>query len=376
MARGWHAPSLTASVTEDGMKGIVSLVLIGGVVTAVGCGGKTHTPNPAPPAPLQARVAVAEVRTVPATVEVAGVVEASQVAAVSSRVMATVTAVRVKAGDEVRPGQLLVEIDPSTARGQEAQARGALAQAQAALALAERNWQRFRALAEKQAASELELDVARMQYEQAQGAVQQAQGAVEAAASVARESRVVAPFAGRVTAKLVEVGDLAAPGRPLVMLESATGGRLAVAIPESAAAGLAVGGTLPVRIDSLPELGVIEGVIEERAPSADPMTHTVLVKVGLKGLAVPAGVAGRARVALGSRSTVAVPAAAVVRHGGLELVVVRDAEGRARSRAVRLGEQLAGEMITVLSGLAGGEQVLLGLASAPPDGTPVEEVRS
>ncbi|MEP0775884.1 MAG: efflux RND transporter periplasmic adaptor subunit [Acidobacteriota bacterium] len=358
------------------MKVLGLAIVLGGVLTAVGCGGKTPAPASEPLPPVRARVARVEQRVIPATVEVSGVVEASQVAAVSSRVMATVTAVPVKAGDAVRAGQVLVEIDPATARGQEAQARGALAQAQAALALAERNWERFRALADRQAASELEVDLARMQYEQARGAVQQAQGAVEAAASVARESRVVAPFAGKVAAKLVEVGDLAAPGRPLVMVESATGRRLSVNVPESASTALTVGAKVQVRIDAMPELGVIEGVIEERAPGADPMTHTVMVKVALTGVEVPAGAAGRASVAVGTRSLVAVPAAALIRHGGLDLVVVRDSRGLARSRAVTLGERLEGEAVTVLSGLSGGEEVLLGLSGAPVDGAPVEEVRS
>ncbi len=355
---------------------IWQVMIVGSVLTAAGCGGGATKQASEAVAPVRARVTTAQARVLPARLEVHGVVEASRLSAVSSRVMATVTAVRVKPGDAVRAGDVLVEIDPATAQGQEAQARGALAQAQAALALAERNWERFRALAEKQAASQLEVDVARMQYEQAKGAVQQAQGAVEAAASVASESRVVAPFAGRVSAKLVEVGDLAAPGRPLVMIESASGRRLALAVPESAAGALAVGQRLPVRIDSMPELGEIEGVIEERAPSADPMTHTVLVKVALAGVEVPAGVAGRAGVVVGSRSVVVAPAAAVLQHGGLHLVVVRDAGGLARSRAVTVGERLDGDAVVVLSGLKAGEQVLVGLASAPADGAPVEEVRS
>lgn len=355
---------------------IWQVTVLGSVLTAAACGGGASTQSSESVPPVRARVAAAEARVVPASVEVSGVVEASRVAAVSSRVMATVTAVPVKAGDTVRAGQVLVEIDPATAQGQEAQARGALAQAQAALALAERNWERFRALAAKHAASELEVDVARMQYEQAKGAVQQAQGAVEAASSVARESRVVAPFAGRIAAKLVEVGDLAAPGRPLVMIESATGRRLTVAVPESAGGGLAVGQRVPVRIDSMPELGVIDGVIEERAPGADPMTHTVTVKVALTGFEVPAGVAGRASVAVGSRSVVVVPAAALLRHGGLDMVVVRDAQGLARSRAVTVGERFGGDTVAVLSGLKGGEEVLVGLPGAPADGAPVDEVRS
>ena len=70
--------------------------------------------------------------------------------------------------------------------------------------------------------------MARMQYEQAKAAVEQAKGAVSSASSVAGDSRVVAPFSGRVGRKMVEVGDLAAPGRPLLVIER-TGSRGCVA---------------------------------------------------------------------------------------------------------------------------------------------------
>ncbi|HPC84467.1 MAG TPA: efflux RND transporter periplasmic adaptor subunit [Thermoanaerobaculaceae bacterium] len=346
-------------------------------VVSVACGSKAGAPAGAGAAPVQARVAKAAAVTVPRTVELYGTVEAGRSVAVSSRVMAAVTAVLVKAGDRVKAGQVLVEIDPQTARGQEAQARGALAQAQAALAVAGRNHERFKALAEKGAASELELDLARMQHEQAQGAVQQAQGAVEAASSVARESRVVAPFAGRVVARMVEVGDLAAPGRPLVMLESEQGRRLVVAAPESPvlAGGLGIGSELPVTLEALGPNRLLTGKVVEMTPGADPAAHTFLVKLDLGDVEIASGTTGRARLATGERSSVEVPKAAALAVGGLSMVVVRDPQGLARSRAVTLGETLPGDRIEVLSGLRGDEEVLVGLAALPADGARVEEVQ-
>jgi RND family efflux transporter MFP subunit len=313
----------------------------------------------------------------PQNIELFGTVEADRTASVSSRVMATVTAVRVRQGDAVTAGQVLVEIDAETALGQEAQARGALAQAQAALTLAERNYGRYKALIAAKAAADLELDMARMQYEQAQGAVEQAQGAVSAASSVARESKVAAPFAGRVVAKLVEAGDLAAPGRPLVVIESALGRRLALSVPESAvaASGLGVGADMPVRFDVLATAGERPGRVVEMSPGADPMSHSYSVKVEFAGSDVPSGSAGRARVATGSRRVVAVPRGAVVNSGSVTMVVVRDEQGKARSRVVTLGAPVVDGEIEVLSGLSGNEEVLLGLAAAPADGAPVEEAR-
>jgi len=347
------------------------------VVGLVACGGEHKTAAGTAPVPVAARLATVRALDVEQGVELVGTVEAAQSAAVSSRVMATVTAVPVRQGDAVRAGQVLVEIDPETARGQEAQARGALAQAQAALALAERNHERYPALAAAGAAAELELDMARMQHEQAKGAVEQAQGALSAAASVARESRVVAPFAGRVSARLVEVGDLAAPGRPLVMVESAQGRRLVLAVPEStaAAARLAVGSELPVSFDALPDLGTVPGKVVEMSPGADPMSHTYVAKVDVAAVVVASGAAGRARVAVGTRRAITVPAQALLRTGGTTMVVVRDEEGKARSRVVAIGGPSGEGEVEVLSGLTGGETVLLGLAVAPPDGAPVEEAQ-
>lgn len=345
---------------------------------AAGCGGPSQE-KAAALAAVEAKVAKAEARSVPQRIEVAGTVEAERSAAVGSRVMANVVAVHVKAGDFVKAGDVLLEIDPQTAKGQEAQARGALAQAEAAYALAEKNLARYEALAKSGSASALELDMARMQFEQAKGAREQGRGAVEAASSVARESRVVAPFAGRVAARTVEAGDFAAPGRPLVMLESAAGRRLAVAVPESAvtAAGLKLGGTLAVTIDAL-DGTERQGRIVEMTPGADPMSHTFTVKLELSGPPVPSGLTGRAFVPRGTRPAVLVPADALFASGGLDVVVVKDAEGKARSRAVTVGslpgERRSGQPVEVLAGLSGGETLLVGLARVPADGTPVHAV--
>ena len=357
------------------MKKLLALLLAPGLVAAA-CG---RPPESAPATPVadtvRAPLALAERVAGSATVELAGAVEAERATAVSSRVVALVTGVHVRMGELVRTGQTLVTIDPTAAEGQVTQAEGALAQATAALALAERNHERFRALAATDAASELELDFARMQHEQARGAVDQARGAVEAARSVARESRVVAPYAGRIVARSVEVGDLAAPGRPLVQIESERGRRLVVAVPErlAAAAGLATGARVAVALDARPDLGRFEGELVELSPGPDPGTHAFTAEISLGELEVASGAAGRAWIAAGERERVLVPAEAVVESGGLELVVVRDDEGLARSRVVTTGERAADGRIEILSGLAGGESVALGLSAAPRSGARIEE---
>lgn len=342
------------------------------------CGGPGPAGRESGPEPVvRARVVTAERLEVPQEVEIYGTVQAARVANVSARVMAQVTALHVQAGDPVRRGQLLAEIDPRAARGQVSQARGALAQARAALALAERNYERFRGLAESDAASELEVDMARTQYEQARGAVEQARGAVAAATSVASDSRVVSPFDGRVERCLVEVGDLAAPGRPLFAVQSTDDARrLAVPVPESAVggAGLAPGSPVRVEIDARPDLGSLAGTVAEMTPGADTRSHTFDVEVELPVAELPTGAAGRAYLAVGRREAVVVAAAAVLTRGGMRLVVVRSPDGTASSRVVTVGAELPGDRVEILSGLSGGETVLVDLPAVPPVGARVEEV--
>lgn len=325
--------------------------------------------------PVSATFAAVERSSDAASIEVRGTVQPTREASLSSRVMGPVVAVKVRAGDTVASGQTLIEIQAETSDGQLAQASGALAQAKAGLALAERNYSRYKALYAESAASELELDMARMQYEQAQGAVTQAEGAVQAASSVAEESTVSAPFAARVVRTMVEVGDLATPGRPLVQVESREGQQIWLTVREADIQRLAIGDKIPVRLDARPELGAVTGTIREIEPSADPTTHTTTVKVDLGQLQVPSGLSGRAAIVGDANDRLFAPSTAVHRRGGLELVVVLADDGTARTRAVTIGDELGDGQIEILSGLDEGDQVAVDLAAPVADGTPLEVTR-
>ena len=310
-----------------------------------------------------------------ASIEVRGTVKPTREASLSSRIMGPVIAVKVRAGDTVSAGQTLIEIQAETSDGQLAQASGALAQAKANLALAERNYRRYEALHAESAASDLELDMARMQYEQAKGAVTQAQGAVQAATSVAADSKVASPFAARVVRTMVEAGDLAAPGRPLVQVESREGQQIWLTVREADVNRLAVGDEIPVRLDARPELGTLTGTIREIEPASDPATHTTTVKADLGRIDVSTGLSGRAVIAGDTDHRLFVPQTAVHRRGGLELVVVLADDGTARTRAVTTGADLGDGNIEILSGLDEGDQVAVDLAAPVADGTPLEVTR-
>lgn len=352
---------------------VVSAVALAAALA--GCGHETAELARAEPEPISSRVAGVERISTAKPVEVYGIVQPARQASVSSRVTGPIVAVHVDAGSVVAEGDILVEIQPQTSEGKVSQAEGALAQARAALALAERNLKRYEALHVDRAVSDLELDMVRMQHDQARGAVAQAEGAVQAAAAVAGDASVLAPFAARVVERPVEVGDLAAPGRPLVVLESKHGHRIWLTVRAADISRVAEGQELEVEIDARPDLGVLTGRVEEIVPSADPATQTFTVKVSLPDVRVQSGLSGEARLPGDATERLVVPVSAVHRRGGLELVVVRGEDGRARTRAVTTGGGLSGDRVEILSGLDGSESVVLDAPAPVADGTPVE-VRS
>ena len=323
-------------------------------------------------APVLVRVATAAKEEAGRAVTVPGTVRARREAMLASRIMGQVVRKRVQAGDDVKAGQILVELDDRTVQGQIAQTRGALAQAQASLSLAKANHQRFQELAERKAASALELDMARMQFEQATGAVEQAQGALDAASSMRDDSTVTAPFAGKVLDVMAKEGDMAVPGYPLVRLADPTSLELWVEMGESDIPSAHEASSIRCII---PAAGpqAQSCAISEIVPASDAMTHTFTVKLKPAELGgLRPGMYGKAEFTFPGTAggRVYAPSQAVIQRGQLTMVFTVE-EGKAAMKAVRIGETDNGR-VEILSGLAGGEQVVVENADRLEQGTPVE----
>jgi multidrug efflux system membrane fusion protein len=316
-------------------------------------------------APVAVRVAPLAPASEAATVEAVGSLKAVREATISGKVMGTVTEIRKHAGDVVRQGEILITIDARDVSGQIAQAEGALAQAKAAAVLAETNFHRFEQLHDRGSASQLELDQARYQYETTRGAVEQAEGAVGTATSYRSYAEIPAPFSGRIIDQLCEVGDLAAPGRPLMRIEDPDHLRLIASLDASKAGAAVVGEAIDVRV---PSLGgrTLGGRIAEVVPAADPATRSILVKIDMvPDPSLRSGLFGSALIPVGTREVLRVPRSSVVERGGLTGVFVAES-GRAAFRMV-VAEGLdsaAGHRPVTSSGSAAGLDSAAGARSA------------
>jgi RND family efflux transporter MFP subunit len=294
---------------------------------------------------------------------------------ITARAMGKIVSVPVKSGDSVKAGQLLAKIEDGDAQGRVGQARGALAQAEAAKVIAKQNLERFEKLRESDSASVAKYQKAVFDYQSAVGAVEQGSGALRTAESYLRETTVVAPFDGRVVDTQVEVGETAAPGKPIARMEGGNDMEFEATVGAAEIGSLATGQPATVIVDG-PAGEPIElaGTVTEIVPAQDVMTHTSAVRIGLtKETRTRSGMFGRARFAVGVKScpSVFVPASLVQRHGQLSALFVVDASDTLRLRLVTEGA-VRGDDVEILSGLTDGERLVVSDVKTLHDGQHAE----
>ncbi len=332
---------------------IVLLVWIEGGFTAKTPAGVTEIagktePNPGPSARAEF-TEIDDMRSWPATVS------AHTVAQIASKVPARVLEITVRPGDNAKAGQVLVRLDERELKARLSQARSVLAAAEAQWAKASADARRTQTLFDAEAATRQQLDTALAASRSGAAQIAEARAAVGAAASVVSEGVLRAPFDGAVVKRLMEPGDLALPGQPVITMQSMQRLRIEAAIPESCARSLQQGQELTARIDEKTYLARIE----EIAPAADAQTRTVLIKTALDPRTHPQpGTFAWLEQACGRHRALLIPANAVSHTGQLESVHVLI--GRiSRLRHVRTGKTRGG-WVEVLSGLKEGETVLTG----------------
>ena len=220
-------------------------------------------------------------------------------------------------------------------QGRVDQAAGALKQAEAAYSIAKTNLDRFRALKKSGSASQAEVDKAQFDYDTAAGAVSQARGALQTARSYLNEARVTAPFDGVVVDTLIEEGEQAKPGYPLVKIKGEGGLEFVTTVGQQLVGLLAVGDPVTLILDQTGGKRLeATGSISEIVSASDAGTHTNAVRVGFATDGdVRSGMFGRARFSGGeSVRIVVVPADRIVRRGQLSAVYIVDPTDTVRLR--------------------------------------------
>jgi RND family efflux transporter MFP subunit len=303
-------------------------------------------------------VAVVSQTQVAMTEVIPGSIVPDQQSKIASRLMGYIRNLTVQVGQSVKEGQLLFAIDPTDINSQIRQAQSAVAQARAALADAKADYERFGKLYKQQSVPQQQFDKMKLQYQVAQENLSAAEAGFEQAKGQMRYADVKAPFDGVVVQKLAVTGDLAAPGNPVLILENRQLMSVQVEVSSDLYRLLKLGDTASITVEGRDQ--VMMGVISNLVGAANPITRTHTVKLSLSGAPIGVNSGAFARVAFnrGERTTMLVPASAVLTRGGIVGLFVVGDDDVARYRMIRTG-LMQGDKIEVQAGLELGEKVLV-----------------
>ncbi|MFQ5708839.1 MAG: efflux RND transporter periplasmic adaptor subunit [bacterium] len=322
------------------------------------------------------KTAQVEIQPVAETVTYAGTVQPLERVRLSTKIMGWVDQLYVQEGDAVHKGQLLVKLRSGDLEAKRAQAEAAIAEAEAYFVNVQTNLHRVQALYEKKAATKKELDDVRTAFASAKAKKAAAEQMKKQVEELLRYTALTAPFDGVVARKMVEAGDMANPGQPILEVENMSRVKIVVKVPESDIHDLHTG--MPVStIIAASHSGTngrnYQGTIQQIVPAADPMSRQFEVKVLMDnpGRKIKSGMFARIRIGKTGQNSLLVPKEAVFRRGQLEGLFVVDSDNKAHLRWIRTG-RATDDRIEILSGLSPGERVVVKGASTLTDGQNVE----
>jgi len=366
--------------------------LVAAMLLLAGCDKNTGKAGAAPSTPPEVGVVVIQPQRVALTSELSGRTSARMIAEVRPQVNGIIQKRIFTEGSDVKAGQVLYQIDPSSYRAAYDSAKAAQARAEASLISVRLKAERYRDLVKINAVSQQENDDAQASLAQAEADLASAKAAVETARINLAYTKVSAPISGRIGRSSVTDGALVTANQATALATIQQLGSMYVDVTQSSAEllklkqNLASGllkkdtATSQARVKLLLEDGTpypLPGTLSFSEVSVDPSTGSITLRAVFpnpKQVLLP-GMFVRAVVEEGvNEQAVLVPQRGVTRNPkGEALVMVVGAEEKAEPRPIKV-QRTVGDNWLVTDGLKAGDRVIVeGVQRARP-GTVVKPV--
>ncbi|HIJ96776.1 MAG TPA: efflux RND transporter periplasmic adaptor subunit [Desulfuromonadales bacterium] len=320
----------------------------------------------------------------PETIDLMGTVRARTSAVVSARIPGTINLLKVREGDRVSKGQLLVQLDAQENQANAAVAVSAIDEAERALEearsrkkLADTTFERYQKLFTEQAVTrqefdgkQTERDLAAQAVSRAEARLKQTRSGAQAASVMAGYTKITAPLSGIITSKQADLGATVFPAQALMTIEDQGSYQLELAVPESLTPAVKPGTGVEVTLDALK--ATFHAKISEIVPAADAASRTFIAKIALTQKGITSGMFGRGSIALQSSAVgIFVTQKAIVERGSLTSVWSVGKDAVARMRLVKVGKAV-GDRVEIQSGLSAGERIVSGGVEKVSEGSRVE----
>jgi RND family efflux transporter MFP subunit len=275
-------------------------------------------------------------------------------------------------GSRVAQGELLAEIETPELDQQLSQAIAARNQTAASMELARTTVERWEALRKRDAVSQQELEEKRSGFVQARANVAGADANVERLRQLESFKRVVAPFAGVITKRNVDIGDLIDSNKPLFLLSQTDPLRVYVSVPQAYAQLVRTG--QPAKVTQAELRGrAFSGTVARTAGSIDAASRTMQVEIALpnKDGALLPGAFVQVELSAAASGALTIPSNALLFRSQGVLVARVEAGGTVHLQLVKLGRNL-GEAVEVVEGLSGNETLVLNPSDSLAEGDKVQ----
>ncbi len=327
------------------------------LLTSCGKDNASKNAGPKEAAARQVRVARVESRPMERVLHVVGTLAAREEATIAAQVAGQLEKSYVDIGDQVKAGQELALIDTTSYEAFASSSAANLTRAQASAANAAQSLKRVQDLQQEKIASASDLDEAVAEAARTRAEVKVAEANDAVARLNLERSRVKAPFAGAIAARLASAGDYLAVGTPIVRLVQTDPLRLRLEVPERESVAVRVGQSVRVAVEG--DTNIYRGQIARVAPAIREENRMLQVEADIPNQGnLRAGLFVRTQIVITERDpTISVPANALVTFAGLEKVVVVQ-DGKAAEKTVTTGRR-EGDWVEIISGLSAEQSVVL-----------------
>ncbi len=284
-------------------------------------------------------------------------ITAKQTTIISSRLLARINKINVRAGDIVKKGDVLITLENNDLSSRVIEARGQVNAMVARHTEAQQNFQRANELFSKKIASQFDLDKSEADYQSIKAELTSAKQNLAQAQTTLSYATLRAPINGKVVDRFAEPGNTAQAGGKLLSLYNPLSLRVEAQVREQLALTLTQGQRITVDLPTVNQK--IIGLVEEIVPAANTGSRSFLIKVSLpyKENLLP-GMYARLLIPAGYGENLYIPKDSVSHVGQLNFVQVL-INGQSQKRFVRVGKQNKKGFIAIISGLSAGDKVII-----------------
>lgn len=288
---------------------------------------------------------------------VAASITAKQATIISSRLLARINNINVRAGDMVKQGDVLIELENNDLSSSVIEAKGQVNALIARHTEAKQNFSRMTELFTKKLSSQFDLDKSRADYESIKAELTAAKQGLAQAKTTLSYATLKAPIDGKVVDRFAEPGNTAQAGEKLLSLYNPLSLRVEAQVREQLALSLQQGQSITVELPTIKQQ--LSGLIEEIVPAANTGSRSFLIKISLpyQENLLP-GMYARLLVPAGTEQKMYIPEGSVSHVGQLDFVDVI-VTGQKQRRFIRLGKEKKENLVSIISGLNIGDKVIV-----------------